>query len=113
MSKADFPEVSSKVSAQKQSRHIEGGIDSRTGQPTKGSVMRSQEDAQQVLDAYNSGQTIVIGKTQQGFPIVKYDGVTGINNNVGAGFINQETNVFIIKGTKSPSIVPTDPTKGQ
>ena len=29
--------------------------------------------------------------------------------NLGVGITDQATNVFIIKGTKSPSIVPTNP----
>lgn len=61
------------------------------------------------LDAYHSGQAVVLGKNPHGFPIVKFEGVTGTNVNLGAGISNQPTNVFIIKGTKSPSIVPTNP----
>ena len=60
-----------------------------------------------------SRDATVIGQTQQGFPVVRYDGVTGLNNNPGAGFVNQETNAFIVKGTSSPSIVPTNPNFGQ
>ncbi|WP_102155334.1 two-partner secretion domain-containing protein [Tsuneonella flava] len=113
LTSSDFPDVNARLSTQRQARHIEGGTDPRTGQPVTGSVMRSQGDAQQVLDAYRSGDATVIGQTQQGFPVVRYDGVTGLNNNPGAGFVNQETNVFIIKGTSSPSIVPTNPNFGQ
>jgi len=113
LTNTDFPDVSARLSAQRQGRHIEGGIDPRTGQPVTGSVMRSQVDAQQVLDAYRSGDATVLGQTQQGFPVVRYDGVTGLNNIPGAGFVNQETNVFIIKGTSSPSIVPTNPNFGE
>jgi hypothetical protein len=113
LTNADFPEVNARVSTQRQARHIEGAIDPRTGLPVTGSVMRNQEDAQQVLDAYRAGDATVIGQTQQGFPVVRYNGVTGLNNNPGAGYLNQETNVFIIKVTSSPSIVPTNPSFGQ
>lgn len=41
--------------------------------------------------------------------MVKFEGVTGTNVNLGIGITDQATNVFIIKGTKSPSIVPTNP----
>ena len=66
-------------------------------------------DAQKILDGFRNGSATIIGKTKNGFPIIRYNKVTGFNNNSGAGFINQPTNVFIIKGTKSPSIVPTNP----
>ncbi|TED40845.1 hypothetical protein IPC1518_29420 [Pseudomonas aeruginosa] len=50
-----------------------------------------------------------LGRNAQGFPVVKFEGVTGTNVNLGVGITDQATNVFIIKGTKSPSIVPTNP----
>ncbi|OKL42764.1 hypothetical protein A3843_00165 [Pseudovibrio exalbescens] len=100
---ADFPKVRTTVS-QKQNRHIEGRAEYRGG-----GTLVSQADAQRVLDAYHSGDAIILGKTSQGFPVVRFNGVTGINNNVGAGIANQPTNVFIVKGTASPSIVPSNP----
>jgi filamentous hemagglutinin len=106
LSSSDFPEVSSKIS-QKQLRHIAGKpeFDARPG----GGYLNSVDDAQKVLDAYRSGQATILGKNPQGFPIVRFDGVTGTNVNSGSGFPAQPTNVFIIKGTKSPSVVPTNP----
>lgn len=74
--------------------------------------MESIVDAQKVLDAYLSGETVIIGKSVQGFPVVRYNSVSGTNVNIGAGFPNQPTNVFIIKGTASPSVVPTNPNWG-
>lgn len=74
-----------------------------------GGYLDSVADAQKVLDAYRSGQAKIIGTTSQGFPIVRFDGVTGTNVNLGVNITNQPTNVFIIKGTKSPSVVPTNP----
>ncbi len=71
--------------------------------------MNSVDDAQRVLDAYRIGNVTILGKNAQGFPIVKFEGVTGTNVNAGVGIIGQPTNIFIIKGTKSPSIVPTNP----
>ena len=102
----DFPEIATEVS-QKQFRHIAGRpeIAARDG----GSYLNSKADAQAVLDAYHSGSATILGKSSQGFPIVRVDSVTGTNVNVASGFPNQPTNVFIIKGTTSPSIVPTNP----
>ena len=65
-----------------------------------------------MLDAYHAGQVKVIGENAQGFPVVKFEGVTGTNVNLGVGIIDQATNVFI-KGTKSPRIVPTNPNWSQ
>ncbi|TWC13361.1 MULTISPECIES: hemagglutinin repeat-containing protein [unclassified Pseudomonas] len=102
----DFPEVASKIS-QKQLRHIAGRpeLEARGG----GGFLNSVDDAQKVLDAYRTGQVEILGKNAQGFPVVKFEGVTGTNVNAGVGITGQPTNVFIIKGTKSPSIVPANP----
>jgi hypothetical protein len=74
-----------------------------------GGYLNSLDDAQNVLDAYRSGSITILGKSKQGFPIVKYEGVTGTNVNIGAEISNQPTNVFMIKGTKSPRIVTMNP----
>ncbi|EPO5641743.1 DUF637 domain-containing protein, partial [Pseudomonas aeruginosa] len=102
----DFPDVSTKIS-QKQLRHIAGTqqLEARGG----GGFLNSVSDAQKVLDAYHTGQVKILGRNAQGFPVVKFEGVTGTNVNLGVGITDQATNVFIIKGTKSPSIVPTNP----
>ena len=102
----DFPEVAGKIS-QKQLRHIAGRpeLEARGG----GGFLNSVDDAQKVLDAYRIGQVKILGKNAQGFPVVKFEGVTGTNVNAGVGITAQPTNVFIIKGTKSPSIVPANP----
>jgi len=98
--------ISCKIS-QKQLRHIEGRqewID--RGQ---GSYLKSLADAQRILDAYHSGEATILGQTSAGHIVIKFEGVTGYNNNPRAGFMDQPTNVFLIKGTSSPSIVPTSP----
>lgn len=102
----DFPDVSTKIS-QKQLRHIAGTqqLEARGG----GGFLNSVSDAQKVLDAYHTGQVKILGRNAQGFPVVKFEGVTGTNVNLGVGITDQATIVFIIKGTKSPSIVPTNP----
>ncbi|UZE08939.1 polymorphic toxin type 50 domain-containing protein [Pseudomonas corrugata] len=97
--------------SQKQNRHTAG-----TQQlEERGSVgfVNSVSDAQKVLDAYHAGQVKILGKNAQGFPVVKFEGVTGTNVNLGVGITDQPTNVFIIKGTKKPSIVPTNPNWSQ
>ena len=102
----DFPGVGTKIS-QKQLRHIKGRPEYRGG-----GYFDNVADAQKVLDAFHSGAAKIIGKTSQGFPVVRYLGVTGTNVNVSAGFPNQPTNVFIIKGTTSTSVVPANPNWG-
>ena len=111
LSKADFPEINSRVSTQKQQRHLENGIDPRTGQPPTGSVMKSEADAQTVIDTFNSGNATVVGQTPQGFPIVRVDNVTGTyRNELNTGrVISEPSNVFVIKGASSPSIYPANP----
>ncbi|MEH0018419.1 MAG: RHS repeat-associated core domain-containing protein [Desulfobacter sp.] len=100
---SDFAQVSNRIS-QKQLRHIAGRKEYRGG-----GFLNSVDDAQSVLNAFQTGSTKIIGKSKQGFPIVRYNGVTGTNVNVSAGYSNQATNVFMIKGTKSPSVVPMNP----
>lgn len=102
----DFPGVGTKTS-QKQLRHINGRPEYRGG-----GYFDNAADAQAVLDAFHSGDATIIGTTSQGFPVVRYGGVTGTNVNVSAGFPKQPTNVFIIKGTASPSVVPANPNWG-
>lgn len=97
------PCISTKLS-QKQYRHVEGRPEFGGG-----SYLKSFNDGKQVLDAYHAGRTTVLGTTKEGHTVIRYDGVTGYNNNPGAGYVDQPTNVFMIKGTEKPSIVPTSP----
>ena len=103
LTKTDFPEIETRVS-QKQNRHIQERPEYRGG-----GVMRSRDDAQQVLDAWHAESLEILGRNGQGFPVVRSANVTGTNINVDAGFPNQPTNVFMIKGTRSPSVVPMNP----
>lgn len=106
MTLKDFPDVTGKIS-QKQLRHIAGRpeFEARGG----GGFLNSIDDAQKVLDAFRVGQVKILGKNAQGFPLVRFEGVTGTNVNAGVGISGQPTNVIIIKGTKSSSIVPANP----
>jgi len=91
------------VSVQKQARHLAGTA--KQG----GGFLNSVDDAQAVLDAVHSGQATFLGTSKTGHQVFRFNGVTGTNVNLGAGIGGQPTNVFIIKGTVSPSIVPTSP----
>jgi hypothetical protein len=101
----DFPEVAVQVS-QKQFRHIAGRPEHAA---RGGGYLNSIDDAQAVLDAYRSGSATILGRHPQGFPVIRVEGITGTNVNIGAGITNQPTNVFMIKGTASPSVVPINP----
>lgn len=104
--RAMIGQIAKRVS-QKQFRHVLGRKEYRGG-----SYFKSRADAQKVLDAYHAGAAPELGKTSRGHLLIKYHGVTGTNVNRGKG-IAQPTNVFMIKGTKSPSVVPTNPLLGQ
>ncbi|KQU77158.1 MULTISPECIES: RHS repeat-associated core domain-containing protein [unclassified Rhizobacter] len=103
LSAKNFPAVGKQVS-QKQYRHVEGRREYRGG-----GYLASKEDAQAVLDAYHSGNATVLGQSQQGFPIVRVESVSGTNVNANKGISGEPTNVFMIKGTASPSVVPMKP----
>jgi RHS repeat-associated protein len=91
------------ISLQKQARHIAGTA--KAG----GGYLNSVDDAQAVLNAVHSGEATFLGTSKAGHQIFRFNGVTGTNVNLGAGITGQPTNVFMIKGTTSPSIVPTTP----
>jgi hypothetical protein len=96
------------ISRQKQNRHVYG---TKEWETSKGGYLRSHDDAQKILDDFHNGSAIVLGKTKQGHILVKHPGVVGYNNNPASGYTNQTTNVFLIKGSSSPSVVPTSPSK--
>lgn len=95
--------LSKTVSVQKQARHIAG-----TAKPG-GGFLNSVDDAQSVLNAVHSGKATFLGTSKAGHQVYRFNGVTGTNVNLGAGITGQPTNVFMIKGTTSPSVVPTSP----
>ncbi|MCG6146457.1 polymorphic toxin-type HINT domain-containing protein [Leptospira bandrabouensis] len=96
-------DLNKKISVQKQARHLAG-----TAKPG-GGFLDSVDDAQSVLNAVHSGDATLLGTSKAGHLVYRFDGVTGTNVNLGAGIKNQPTNVFMIKGTSSPSVVPTSP----
>jgi hypothetical protein len=95
--------VNATVSMQRQGRHVLGAQ-----QYQGGSYFTSADDAQSVLNAFRSGSAEILGMKGSDI-VVRVPGVTGFNVNPGSGFPNQATNVFFIKGTSSPSVVPHNP----
>jgi RHS repeat-associated protein len=97
---ADFPDIVDEL-AYTQYRHIRGHKDYRGG-----GYLERFSDAEALLEAFHCGRAPVIGKNQRGYPVVFYESVTGTHV---SGTYVQPTHVFIIKGTKRPSIVPANP----
>ena len=97
-----------KTISQRQNRHIQ---DTKQWGVKKGGYLKTLAEAQAVLDAVHSGEARVIGMSSEGHLIVEVKGVTGYNNARGAGFVDQPTNIFLIKGTAKPSVVPTSPAR--
>jgi len=91
------------VSRQKQARHLQGNLYGGGG------YLDSMDDADEIYDAFQSGNAQYLGRSTGGHVIINYNGVTGTNVNPGAGISGQPTNTFLIKGTSSPSVVPTTP----
>ena len=89
----------------RQIRHLQGTVENASN---GGGYMNSMADAQAVLDAVHSGKATFLGTNSAGWPVYRLNSITGTNVNNGLG-INQPTNVFFIKGTASPSVVPTNP----
>jgi hypothetical protein len=100
----DRASVGTAISAQRQGRHLAGAA-----QYNGGGYFNSLDDAQSVLDAFHSGSAQVLGTTRSGNIVVRVPGVTGFNNNPAAGFVDQATDVFFIKGSSSVSVVPASP----
>ena len=99
------------VSQQKQMRHIQGTA------PANKSYLNSLDDAQKVLDAYNSGNYRLISENaKQSTVVIEVKGITGryINtgNPNGLPDVNKPTNIFIIQSSRWPKIVPVNPNKG-
>ncbi|WP_409186250.1 RHS repeat-associated core domain-containing protein [Amycolatopsis sp. VS8301801F10] len=103
----DLQRISERLSVQKQDRHLEGHP-----KHVGGGYVKSVDDARKVLSAFHSGEAKVIGYSSAGYVVVRYNGVTGYNSNKGTGHMDQPTNVFFIKGSEHPSIVPANPMWG-
>ncbi|MFJ5288967.1 polymorphic toxin-type HINT domain-containing protein [Streptomyces sp. NPDC088348] len=103
----ELPQVKSSISSQKQGRHIIGGRGYKGG-----GYFNSEGDAQAVLDAYHSGTAQVMGITKTGNIQIRVPSVVGYDNNPAMNRLGVPTNIFMIKGTKSPSVVPMNPQAG-
>ena len=91
------------VSQQKQMRHIQGTVLANK------SYLNSLDDAQNVLDAYNSGNHRLISENaKQSTVVIEVKGITGryINtgNPNGLPDVNKPTNIFMIQSSGSPKI---------
>ncbi|WP_020579290.1 RHS repeat-associated core domain-containing protein [Actinopolymorpha alba] len=95
--------VNTSISVQRQGRHVLGAREYKGG-----SYFNSADDAQRVLDDFHSGAADILGVKGNDI-VVRTTNVTGFNVNPGAGYPNQATNVFFIKGTSKPSVVPYNP----
>jgi RHS repeat-associated protein len=95
--------ISKTLSSQKQARHLAGTV--KAG----GGFLDNIDDAKRVLDAVHSGEAVFLGVNKAGNPVFRFSGVTGTNVNLGVGVTGQKTNLFMIKGTSSPSVVPISP----
>lgn len=101
----DRSTVSTRISTQRQGRHVLG--DRLYG---GGGYLTHPGHAQQVLSAFHNGTARVLGVTGKGDHIVvRVSSVTGYNVNPRSGYPLQPTNVFLIKGTASVSVVPYNP----
>jgi len=95
--------LNKKISIQKQSRHI-----AATKVEGK-SFLQSLEDAQAVLDAVHAGKAEFLGTSIKGHQVFRVKSISGINVNCNNKITGQITDVFMIKETVSPSVVPTTP----
>lgn len=100
----DRASVRSTISSQKQGRHIRG-----SGNYNGGGYFGSAGDAQKVLDSFHDGSAQVLGATKNGHIVIRSKAAAGYNNNPGARYVDQATDVFMIKGTINPSVVPANP----
>jgi len=93
-------------STQKQARHINGP------NYRHGGYFDDAADAQKVLDEFHDGTATVLGVHGTGnnpFVVVRSPNVRGVNHNPRSGFHHQPTDIFFIKGSSSPSVVPATP----
>lgn len=97
--------VGTGISPQRQARHLAGSV-----KYDGGGYFNSVDDAQAVLDAFHDGSAEVLGVSASGNIVVRVPSVTGFNHNVGAGYLDQPTDDFFIKGSSSVSVVPAAPT---
>lgn len=100
----DRTSVRSYISPQKQGRHILGD-DLCNG----GGYFTDASSAQNVLDAFHDGSGQILGVTRNGHIVLQVPSITGFNNNPLNGYVDQVTDVFFIKGSSSPSVVPANP----
>lgn len=97
-----------RVNPGRQNRHLQGTQEAANN---GGGVMASVADAQDVLNAFHTGEAQVLGARQGKslYLYVRVPRVTGYHNNANLNVEMQPTNVFMLKGTQAVSVVPVDP----
>ncbi|WP_420112809.1 hypothetical protein [Pseudactinotalea sp.] len=98
----DRTDYATTVSSQKQARHV---LDSP--RYYGGGYFAEPQAAQAILDAFHDGSAEVLGLKPNGDVVLRVEGVTGFH--VSGSYHDQLTNVFFVKGTVSPSVVPYNP----
>lgn len=98
----DRSSMGTSINAARQSRHLVGASNG-------GGYLNSIDDAQAVLNAFYDGSAAVLGTTRSGNIVVRVPSVTGFNNNIAKGYLDQPTNIFFIKGPSKVSVVPGSP----
>ncbi|GJM39251.1 MAG: hypothetical protein DHS20C19_26180 [Acidimicrobiales bacterium] len=96
--------LNTQISRQKQLRHLEPTVDN-------GGYFIDAVDAQRVLDAVHDGSAEILGRRRGGHIVVRVDDIFGTHVTNGTEDV-MTTDVFMIKGTAHPSVVPTNPTGG-
>jgi RHS repeat-associated protein len=97
--------IGTRINEVNQSRHLLGSPNYNNG-----GYFINLNQAQAVLNGFHSGAGTVIGAVPaRGQIFFKFSGAQGFNNNPGAGYLNQPTNTFMIKGTSRVSVSPVSP----
>ncbi|MEN5074739.1 polymorphic toxin-type HINT domain-containing protein [Isoptericola cucumis] len=102
----DRTAIRTTISTQKQARHVQGPA------YRHGGYFNDAADAQKVLDEFHDGTAAVLGINGKGdnpFVVVQSPNVRGVNHNPRSGYHHQPTDIFFIKGSSSPSVVPANP----
>ncbi|MDW3221266.1 MAG: hypothetical protein R8F63_21875 [Acidimicrobiales bacterium] len=94
--------LTAQISRQKQLRHLHPTVE-------HGGYFLDSVDAQRVLDAVHDGSAEILGRRRAGHIVVRVEDVLGTHV---SGDRVLTTDVFLIKGTARPSVVPTNPTGG-
>lgn len=105
-------QISNRLSIQKQARHIFDTAEYKRRIATPQGVVsyfQSQADADTVWKAFKNGDAKVLGFKPNGDIVIRVKGAKGMWFHRTSAPTGVSTDVFFIKGTAHPSIVPYDP----